>query len=86
MAGGGGILFKNSLGDSTALYYIGFDWIWEEVKQPVTFMEAVKAFDEGKDIYCQIDLECNKFHGKIGNMLHGISSEMVLYGNWYVEN
>lgn len=31
------LLFKNSLGKSTALYFIDFDWEWEEVKEPVTF-------------------------------------------------
>lgn len=58
----GGIMFKNSLGESTALYYIGSDWRWEEVKEPVkepvTFMEVLEAVDESEgDILLTIENE-----------------------------
>lgn len=39
----GTIFFRNSFGKSTALYFIDLNWKWEEVKEPVSFMEAVKS-------------------------------------------
>lgn len=46
----GWILYKSVLGRSTALYGIGFDWRWEEAKEPVTWEEAFKAGLEGNKI------------------------------------
>lgn len=65
---------------------------WEEVKEPVSFMEAIKALDVGKAIYCEIDNR--KFTYKRprtyiteirSEEAGGISVKEILEGKWYIE-
>ncbi|MBV4439403.1 hypothetical protein [Clostridium tyrobutyricum] len=62
------------------------------VNEPVDKMEALKAFDEGKVIYC--DCEGQKYHYDPSSMYgdrlvdtHGnsISVQEILYGKWFIE-
>jgi hypothetical protein len=78
---------------------IGIDGKWELVKKPVTFMEAVKALDVGKTIYCQyINSYTNKgdlliTHTYTPKANGGLWDEknypptiwMILNADWYIE-
>mgnify|MGYP000915224407 FL=1 len=68
---------------------IHIDEEWEEVKEPVSFMEAVEAFDEGEDIYCLLEGEkyvyrsCNFGLVEEENKTP-ITPVEILKGEWYI--
>lgn len=71
--------------------------VWTLVQEPVPFMEAAKAYHEGKAIRCEI--ECKAFtykKSKYNEWLSmeaicgkakylGVSVKEILYGRWYIE-
>lgn len=85
------IYFKNSSDKHIPIYYACLTWRWEEVKKPVTFMEAVKAFDSGQDIYC-VYKEVSHYYkrgvgvGLLDQIDHPVDSAQILDGEWYIED
>ena len=64
---------------------------WELVQQPIPFMEAVKAYSEGKTIRCESDCGSwqykKEFSDEIKDTKHtAISTHEILEGTWYVED
>lgn len=65
---------------------------WEEVKEPVSFMEAIKSLDEGKTVYCEVDnrkftyKQPRTYITEIRSEEAGcISIKEILEGKWYIE-
>jgi len=80
--------------EKTAEGNIGLDDEWTLIQEPVPFMEAIKALNEGKGVYCKID--SGKLYYKSGTSLNGyyavldefggpISTKEILKGKWYIE-
>ena len=78
------------------LHYGFMNQNWEEVKEPVDFMEVVQALDRGKTIYVVFQGYKNTFSPK-GNQTdwgvamkqhqgYAIDTEFILYGEWYIED
>ena len=68
---------------------------WQEIKQPVTWQEAIEAWaTKGKDISCKIvkqEYYFKKFKEKYNTELqdhngYGIAWEHITKGTWYIEN
>lgn len=63
----------------------------EEIQQPVSFMEAIKAYAEGKVIICTLNSRANiyKPKGKHGYLIDhcggGLTAAEILEGTWYIE-
>ena len=59
---------------------------WEEVKQPVSFMEAFKALrSDCKNIYCMNGKSRFDFMGeRIG--AHVFDEDLIGQGKWYIED
>lgn len=70
---------------------------WEKIKEPVKFMKAVEALNNGKTIY----VVCDKHKETFSPMLrkaadwgyttiqyqgHTINTDLILYGTWYIED
>jgi hypothetical protein len=87
---------KTEFGHNPLLICNLLKWEWELIQQPVPFMEAVKAYSEGKTIRC----ECNCFtapvvciytiRGGNGAMFedennHVLTTGEILHGKWYIE-
>lgn len=63
-------------------------------EKPVSFIEAIKAYKNGKDIKCCYDNhysifynnynECNTYNFIKGDDDEGISLEEMLCGKWYI--
>lgn len=86
----GDIVFKNTIMGAVKL--ISLLTVFEEVKEPVSFMEAIKSLDEGKTVYCEVDNR--KFTYKqpkhilpkfVQKKLGCISIKEILEGKWYIE-
>jgi hypothetical protein len=70
--------------------------IWTLVQEPVPFMEAVKAYAEGKTIRCEIDDNIAKYYptsklGSLGYFLktrlgYAVTTGEILNGKWYIED
>lgn len=67
---------------------------WELVQEPVSFMEAVKAYAEGKTIRCERKLDItiydpnNRIHNPqwlVDNNRNPICSHEILNGQWFIE-
>lgn len=64
---------------------------WQEVKQPVSFIEAIKAFDKGSNIYCAYDngetfyFTRKPYKGLKDACDNPIASYMILEGKWYID-
>lgn len=84
---------KDSIGFNNTLY---IDDEWTLVQQPVSFMEAIKAFHNGETIYCIVDegkyiytpKEPEEYHITTITDEHGdgLSSKEILEGKWYIED
>jgi hypothetical protein len=68
---------------------------WELVQQPIPFMEAVKAYSEGKTIRCEWEGRTNNWVSiyKNGSLYKDmkecdgpICAKEILNGKWYVED
>jgi hypothetical protein len=57
---------------------------WSLVQQPVSFMEAVQAFKEGKTI-TEMYSPFHSIYGKNEARMMEISAEEILTGNWFME-
>ena len=65
------------------------------VEKPVSFIEAIKAYTNGKDIMCEHNGGCSIYKNKYCedncvNILYddygdGISAEEILNGEWYID-
>lgn len=65
------------------------------VEKPVSFIEAIKAYTNGRDIMCELEgshiIYKNEFcEDNCVNILHdnyrsGISAEEILNGEWYID-
>lgn len=84
----------NKLHILTVNHFFNIDAEWTLIQKPVPFMEAIRALDEGKDIYCEID--SGKLHYKSGISPNGyyavldefegpITTKEILQGKWYIE-
>lgn len=66
---------------------------WELVKEPVDFIEAIKAYDEGKTIICKLDFGDIAYEPKrqteYGRVLESwseaIGTKEILEGKWYIQ-
>ena len=65
---------------------------WEEVQEPVSFTEAIKASYGGKTIYCILEQEkyvypplINEFSTLIDGEHDGLSVAEILCGKWYIK-
>ena len=74
---------------------IGINTEWELIQQSIPFMEAVKAYSEGKTIRCEWNGRSKKWESeyKNGSLYKGIEEydgavcpEEILNGKWYVED
>jgi hypothetical protein len=67
---------------------------WELIQQPIPFMEAVKAYSEGKTIRCELDGMRTQTYvwgtdsgfKNIRNNYGAVAAEEILNGKWYVED
>jgi hypothetical protein len=74
-------------------------WEWELIQQPVPFIEAVKAYSEGKTIRCELQDRKHtyrpnehtrlardygyEFKGAVLNV--GVSTKEIIEGQWFIE-
>lgn len=78
---------------SSNLYneFIYADQLWILVSQPVDFMEAVKAYDEGKTIRCELN-GLARIYGKstcrllVDNFGAAVDTSEILKGKWFIED
>lgn len=87
---GCGIYFDNDEGKRIE-YAINIYDKWKEVKEPVTWQEAIQAWVEGKTIYCilQDNQDSYKYiYSGTGfrNNKICISRKEIVEGNWYIED
>ena len=102
LTGGGKMHLWNNKKQEIALNRIPYnrlDWImeteWEEVKQPISWEEALKAAAEGKTILCKTNRDTtseiwNKYEPNLDQFLdqdrEAISRFEILNGEWYIED
>jgi hypothetical protein len=98
--GRGNITIISSLGEDLKNRCFNPDREWELVQQPVSFLEAVKAYAEGKTISCNIGKRTYVYRpnekAKVFNSMGGyllvdvyneneaISTEEILKGEWFI--
>lgn len=85
---------NNKLSWEPGIRSIGIYDEWEGVKEPVTFIEVVKAAKEGKTVgvkHDKIEVEYAKW--ELGDLLSDINhyfdtedlAEIILGGKWYID-
>jgi hypothetical protein len=86
----GDIVFKNT--NMGAVKLISLSTVFEEVKEAVSFKEAIKSLDEGKTVYCEVDnrkftyKQPRTYITEIRSEEAGcISIKEILEGKWYIE-
>ena len=76
-------LIDQSLGSGAFNGNVALGLDWQEVKQPVTWQEAIQAWADGKKVYV-----VNKAGGRVfryGAEMHLLQPEIAT-GKWYVED
>jgi hypothetical protein len=84
---------ETTMGDIADLHHLFMKNTWELVQQPVSFMEAVKAYSEGKTIRCERCTTITKYNpnGEYTYDLNdtrtqrAICADEIINGRWYVE-
>jgi hypothetical protein len=79
---------ETTMGDIADLNHLFMKNMWELIQQPVSFMEAVKAYSEGKTIRCELDGDTMVYAPKITNDEYYVINACireVLRGVWFVE-
>ena len=82
----------NKCDDYVTLHNTFLKYIFELIPQPVTFMEAVKAYAETKTIKCISKYGEREYHycctnkGMVDNIGSAMSPEEILHGKWYIED
>lgn len=72
---------------------VALDAEWEEIQQPVPFMEAIEAYHNKKTIRCESEDFDTRYYNPvvyIGAVIKdttgiGITSHEILNGKWYIE-
>lgn len=82
--------------DGELIWDSGYQFIrlgheWKEVKKPVDFIEAVKALQEGKNIYSEYGnriyhYRSKPYKGLIDLNKNPVASYEILHGEWYIED
>lgn len=70
-------------------FYMGADNDWQEVKQPVTWQEAIEAWTNGKTIRCEDGgFDCLFSGGKsvLTDSVGPIDKYQITKGTWYIED
>lgn len=88
--------FKNGVPEGTYFNIQNtLDWEWEEIKEPVSFMEAVES---GKLLKVNHEIIVKTKYLETFNLLDGLINELsrdfshsemrdiILNGKWYIEN
>ena len=61
---------------------------WEEVKQPVTWQEAIQAWVDGKEVICMLNRAALEYapsnFGMENQYQTGISYREIKEGEWYI--
>ncbi|WP_353097710.1 hypothetical protein [Tissierella praeacuta] len=94
--GNGDIVFEKA--NTGILAVISLGTVYEEVKEPVSFIEAVKALNSGKTIYVKHgeEFEYTEMFSPAGSQTdwgyamkqqqgYAIDTGLILYGEWYIE-
>lgn len=65
-------------------FWIGKDNDWQEVKQPVTWQEALEAWANGREItLINVHKELRRITQEVGLLC--LSKEKIINGTWYIE-
>jgi hypothetical protein len=76
---------------------VQIDTEWELIQQPIPFMEAVKAYSEGKTIRCELKGEITVYRPSFkslkqrlmfelkGGHTRTVDADEILNGTWYIE-
>lgn len=84
------VFLKETVG---VLAMISLESVYEEVKEPITFMDAMQLLSEGKTVYCDIE-GCRYIYNQPDEKLFelkamysgGLSLGEILEGKWYIQD
>jgi len=89
------LIYKAEINANKSIRILGYDIFkeddWEEIKTPVSLLEALQAWANGKTISC-ISFMGNKYiypssnDGLIDTSKSPLSQLEILRGVWYIEN
>ncbi|WP_291568617.1 hypothetical protein [Clostridium sp. UBA2485] len=89
----GDITLYSCDGRNIGTHWLKTDCKWRMKETEVSFLEAIKAYNKGKDIYCETKLHRIKYRagdlGEGGKVLdeygRAVSIREILEGKWYIE-
>lgn len=72
---------------------LNIDEKWTLKQEPVSFMEAVEAYKNKRNIYCIVDgcryyyvpIDLDDYYGLIDTTDTAVSAKEILEGKWYIE-
>jgi hypothetical protein len=84
----GYLMLTDSLGHNRYLNNIHISDEWELIKEPVTFMDALKAYCEGKKIkvQCSDYSDCFIRESNEYDTFLRVPPTVILKGKWYIED